>query len=136
MRVTIEAVQGRVPVSILAVHGDLDASTYEDVIAKASELYAVGARHILLDMGDVPFMGSSGIVAIHSIAMMLRGEQPPDPLMGWQAFHSIDQDRGSGKQQQIKILNPQPKVRRTLQMTGMDQFFDILTDRQAALDSF
>lgn len=136
MHITVDQVQSRVPVTILAIHGDLDASNYEQVIAKARELYDAGARHLLLDFGDMPFMGSSGVVAIHSIALLMRGEQPPDPEAGWQAYHSIDHARGGGVQTQVKLLNPQPNVSRTLQMTSMSDFFEIYTDTQAAVASF
>ena len=136
MQLTVNQVEGRVPVTILAIHGDLDASNYEQVIAKARELYAAGRRHLLLDCSDMPFMGSSGVVAIHSVALLMRGETPPDPTAGWQAFHSIDHARAGGVQQLVKLLGPQPKVSRTLQMTSMSDFFEIYADKQAALESF
>jgi anti-anti-sigma regulatory factor len=136
MHITVDQAQGRVPITVLAIHGDLDASNYEQVIEKARELYAAGARHLLIDFGDMPFMGSSGVVAIHSVALLMRGEQPPDPQAGWQAFHSIDDARAGGGQSQVKLLNPQPKVSRTLQMTSMSDFFEIYTDMQAAIASF
>jgi len=136
MQLTVDQVQSRVLVTILAIHGDLDASNYEQVIAKARELYEAGTRHLLLDLGTMPFMGSSGVVAIHSVALLMRGESPPDPQGGWQAFHSIDHDRAGGVQPHVKLLNPQPKVSRTLQMTSMSDFFETYTDRQAAIASF
>jgi anti-anti-sigma regulatory factor len=136
MQITVEQIQGHVPVTILAIHGDIDASNYEQVIAKARELYAAGTRHLLLDLSDVPFMGSSGVVALHSVALLMRGEATPDPAAGWHAFHSIEHTRADGIQQQVKLLGPQPKVSRTLQMTSMDDFFEIHTDRQAAIASF
>lgn len=136
MQVSVEQVVSRVPITVLAIHGDLDASNYDQLIAKARELYDAGARYLLLDFSDMPFMGSSGVVAIHSIALLLRGEAPPDPAEGWQAFHSIDHSREGGVQQQVKLLSPQPKVSRTLQMTSMDNFFEIYTDKQAAIASF
>ncbi len=40
MQMTIESVQGKVPVTILALRGDLDASNFESVIAKAKEILA------------------------------------------------------------------------------------------------
>ena len=136
MQITVDQIQIRVLVTILAIHGDLDASNYEQVIAKARELYAAGARHLLLDLSDMPFMGSSGVVALHSVALLMRGATPPDPEAGWQAFHSIDHARVAGVHQQVKLLSPQPKVSRTLQMTSMDDFFEIHTDKQAAIASF
>jgi anti-anti-sigma regulatory factor len=136
MQMTSEQVQGRVPVTILAIHGDIDASNYEQVIAQARQLFAAGARHLLLDLSDVPFMGSSGVVALHSIALLMRGETPPDPEAGWQAFHAIDHARAGGIQQHVKLFGPQPKVDRTLQMTNLSDFFEIYTNKQAAIESF
>jgi anti-anti-sigma regulatory factor len=136
MHMTLDQAQSSVPVTILAIHGDMDASNFEEVIARAKELYQAGVRYLLVDLSDMPFMGSSGLVALHSIALLMRGEEPPDPEAGWQAFHTIEQSRGSGVQQHVKLLNPQPKVMRTLEMTGIDEFFEIHTDRQAAVDSF
>jgi anti-anti-sigma regulatory factor len=136
MHLTIDQAQGRVPVTILRIQGSLDASNYEDVITKARELYTVGTRHLLVDMAEMPFMSSSGLVALHSIVLLLRGEQPHDPQMGWQAFHAIGHDRDTGEQAHVKLLNPLPKVKQTLQMTGMDEFFEIHTDLQVAVASF
>ena len=136
MQITVDQIQSRIPVTVLALQGDLDASNYEQVIAKARELYSAGARHLLIDLSAIPFMGSSGVVALHSVALLMRGEMPPDPEAGWQAFHSIDHARAGGVQQHVKLLSPQPKVSRTLHMTSMDDFFEIHTDKQVAIASF
>jgi len=136
MNMTVEQVQGRVPVTILRIHGDLDGSNYQTVIAKAKEVYDAGARCLLIDMSDMPFMGSSGLVALHSIVKLMRSEPMPDPEAGWEAFHDIGREQGAGAQPNVKLLNPQPKVDRTLDMTGMKSFFEIHTDLQAAVNSF
>jgi hypothetical protein len=83
-----------------------------DVINKAKEIYTSGSQYILIDMSKVPFIANSGLVALHSIALMMRGKQPPDPQNGWNAFHSLKCNRGNGYQKHIKILNPQPKMTR------------------------
>ncbi len=136
MEIVIEQAQASIPVSILTLRGDLDASNYQDVIAKSAELYARGVRDLLLDLSGVGFMSSSGIVALHSIALLLRGEKLPDLEAGWNVFHAIENDREAGLQQHIKLLNPRPRIMQTLQKTGMDAFFQVFTDRQAAFDSF
>jgi len=136
MNIIVENAQGRVPVTILELHGDLDGSNYQEVIARAHDLYGAGTRHLLIDMGDVPYMSSAGLVALHSVILLLRGEQPPDPDSGWSAFHAIAREQGGGVQKAVKLLNPQPRVRRTLEMTGMQEFFEVYTDRQAAVESF
>lgn len=136
MQLNIEQVQGNETVVILELHGNLDASNFEDLIAKAKEIYESGSRNIILDFGDVDFMSSSGLVALHSIALLMRGEQPHDLESGWDVFHAIDRDRDSGLQEHVKIVNPQPKVALTFEKTGMDRFFEIFSDRQTAIDSF
>lgn len=136
MQLTVESARGRVPVDILAIHGPLDASNFELVIAKVREMYQNGTRYLLLDLSDVPFMGSSGVVAIHSAALLMRDQEPPNPEHGWQAFHTFGTERDQTIEQFVKLLGPQPKVSRTLQMTGLDEFLEIHTDREAALASF
>ena len=135
MQMTVESVPGQAATTILGLIGDLDASNFESVIAKAGELYSSGTRRLLVDMSELNFMSSSGLVALHSIILLMRGENPPDPQAGWAAFHAIDRERDSGPQSHVKLLNPQPKVLLSLQKTGMDEFFEIYTDRQAALAS-
>jgi anti-anti-sigma factor len=136
MSITIDQAQGKVPVTILGVQGDLDASNYQDVIDSATQAYQAGARDILIDMSDVTFMSSSGIVALHSIALLVRGKELPDPEYGWEAFRTLDRDRDSGIQEHVKLLNPQPQVERSLELTGLKQFFEIYTDLDTALASF
>lgn len=136
MSITINQAQGKVPVTILAIQGDLDASNFQDVITKAREVYQTGARYLLIDMSGMPFMSSSGLVALHSMAMLFQGKQPPDPEYGWEAFHSIDRVQDRGVQRFIKLLNPQPRVSRTLEVSGMNAFFEIHTDQETAIASF
>ena len=45
MNITTEDAQGRVSVTILALHGDLDGSNYQEVITRARDLYGAGMRH-------------------------------------------------------------------------------------------
>jgi anti-anti-sigma regulatory factor len=136
MEITVYQAQGRVPVTVLQPHGDLDASSYGDLIAKAKEVYDKGTRDILLDLSDTPYMSSSGLVALHSIAMMLRGEKPPDTESGWGTFRSIDRDRDRGLQPHFKLLNPQPKVDKVLEMAGFAQYLEVYTELETAVASF
>lgn len=136
MQITVEQAAGAVPITILATHGDLDASSYQDLIAKANDVYLSGSRYILIDMADTNFMSSAGLIALHSIALLLQGATPPDPEAGWEAFHAMDRDREKGLQQFLKLLNPQPSIARSLKMTGFDQFIEVHQDRSTAIASF
>jgi len=136
MNVTVTQADGSVPVTILHTHGDLDASSYKGLIAAAGTAFDGGARDILLDLSDTPYMSSSGLVALQSIAALARGETPPDPGAGWEAFHAIDRDREGGLQAHFKLLNPQPRVDRVLEMSGFKRFLEVYTDLEAAVASF
>ena len=91
---------------------------------------------MLIDMSDIQFMSSSGLVALHSIALLLRGEKLPDPEFGWEAFNTLERDRESGIQEHVKLLNPQPQVDRSLEITGLKKFFEVYTDLDTAVGSF
>ena len=136
MFITTTEAQGTVPVTVLHVQGEMDASNYEQLIARAREAYDAGTRNLLIDMSEMPFMGSSGLVALHSAAILMRGETPPDPEGGWGALRSIDREREAGLQKHVKLLNPQPRVERVLKMAGFDQFFEIYADLETAIASF
>ncbi len=136
MDITVQQKQGRAPVTVLQTHGDLDASNYQTLIAKAQQVYDAGTRNILIDMSDTEFMGSSGLVALHSIALLMRGDELSNPESGWAAFHAIDRDRDTGLQQHIKLFNPQPQVDRALEVSGLKQFFEVHTNLETAVASF
>jgi anti-anti-sigma regulatory factor len=134
MKIIVEQAQGRVPVTVLQPYGDLDASTYRDLIAKGQEVYKAGARYLLIDLNNVSYISSSGLVALHSIVQILRGEELPEN--GWEAARGVDRERGRGMQRQVKLLNLQPRVDSALETTGFKRFFEIYADRATAIASF
>ena len=136
MDITVAEKQGRVSVTILQPHGSLDASNYQDLIARAQEVYSAGARDLLLDLSDTDYVSSSGLVAFQSIGALLRGEDPPNPEEGWGAFRAVLRDREAGLQPHFKLLSPQPHVDKVLRMVGFDHFLEIHTDLEAAIASF
>lgn len=136
MTVNFEQIQGNPQVTLLRIQGDLDASNYQDVISTAKRAIEGGAQYLLIDMSEVPFMSSSGLIALHSIALLMRGDEPSDPEYGWEAFRALGRDQGSETQEKVKLLNPHPRVDRSLEISGMKNFFDIHTDLDAAIASF
>ncbi|HRQ42612.1 MAG TPA: STAS domain-containing protein [Chloroflexota bacterium] len=138
MNVTIEQVQGRVPVTIMKLAGQLDASCYLDVIETGKKLHQEGVRDLLIDMSEMTFMASSGLVALHNIALLMRGEQPQDPEAGWAAMHAINRDvqNSGGYESHCKLLNPTPSVRKTLDVTGFANLFEIFDGRDEAIAAF
>lgn len=121
---------------ILNLDGELDATNYLDVIARVRQLYDDGARELVLDLSDLSFLSSSGLVSLHSAALIMRGEQPPSPDLGWSAFHAIASDIDQGFEAACKLVNPQGRVRKTLEMTGFSSFLEIFDTAEAAVQSF
>jgi anti-anti-sigma regulatory factor len=136
MEITVSTHRGKVPVTVVQPHGDVDASNYAELVEKVKTLHNAGAQDFLIDLSDVSYMSSAGLVALHSIAILLRGEQPTDPQSGWAALKSMDRSRERGMQMHAKLLKPQPFVADTFEKAGFTQFFEIFTDLKKAVASF
>jgi anti-anti-sigma factor len=136
MEITVSTQTGRVPVTVVQPHGDIDASNYTELVSRVEELMKGGAQDFLIDLSDVPFLSSAGLVALHSLAITLRGEKPADPTAGWATLKSMDRSRARGIQEHIKLLSPQPNVADTFDKAGFTQFFAIFTDLKQAVASF
>jgi anti-anti-sigma factor len=138
LSITIDKAEGHVPVTIVRLSGELDGSNYATLIEQGHELYAADARNLLLDLSDLTFMSSSGLVALHSLALIMRGGGRPDEGGGWSSFHTIasDIETATGTEKHFKLSGPQPRVRKTLETTGFDQILEIFEDEQTALQSF
>jgi anti-anti-sigma regulatory factor len=136
MNITAEQSAVRADVTVLRLQGDLDGSNYLELIAAAKTAQQGGAKSMLLDLSGVSYMSSAGLVALHSSVLLFEGKLPPDPEAGWSTLKSVALNSGGAAQQLVKLLNPQPRVTRTLEMSGMNVFFEIFTDEAAALASF
>ena len=136
MEITVSTHQGKVPVTVVQPHGDVDASNFAELVNKVKTLHSDGAQDFLIDLSDVHYMSSAGLVALHSIAIMLHGERPADALSGWTALKSMDRSREGGMQKHAKLLKPQQFVADTFEKAGFTQFFEIFTDLKKAVASF
>jgi anti-anti-sigma regulatory factor len=137
MDTTIDQVQGTVPVTVIGLTGELDASNYLDLIDVARTAYGEGGRHVVVDLTGLTYMGSSGLVALYAIGQVMAGREAPDPEEGWGAFHSLSSDVESGaKSPNVKLVGPQPSVNRVLERTGLRHFYEVLPDRASAVAAF
>jgi hypothetical protein len=123
--VTVSSIPGRETAVRVRLHGSLNAATYKDLIQKVVRLYESGKRYIYLDLSETPHIGYAGLVALHNIAVMLQGEDAPDPEYGWQAIHALERGIGDSTEKHLKILNPKPKVAEVLQRPCFLQFLDL-----------
>lgn len=137
LETTVEQASGSVPITIVALNGELDASNFMALIDTIRGLYDSGSRHLLLDLTNLRFMASSGLVALHSIVRLMHGEPPPDPEAGWGALHSLGQDVSDGSTQtDVQLCGAQPAVERVLARTGLSRLFLVHPDRATAIAAF
>ena len=137
MTISVSQKQGRVPVTIISLDGRLDGMNYQQLIDKGHELYKSGVRDILLDLTDLSYISSAGMVAFHNLALLMRGEQPPSPDQGWSAYRKMGRSGfASGGQEHFKLFNPQPEVANILDMVGFNTIFKIFKELDEAVNSF
>jgi anti-anti-sigma factor len=135
MEINVSQEKGKVPVSVIHIKGDLDASSYLELVTTAQKLYEAGVRFLLLDLADLAFISSAGLASLHIITKIFRGERT-DTEDGWGTYKAIDRERESGIQKLVKLLNPSPDVDKVLDTVGFKQFFEIFTDLDKAMQSF
>jgi len=135
MEILVSQENGKVPVSVVRVKGDLDASSYLDLVNTAQQLYDEGIRYLVLDLTDLAFISSAGLASLHMVTKLFRGEKT-DPEQGWATFKDIDHERESSMQKNVKLLNPSSDVDKVLDTVGFKQFFEVYTDMGEAIQSF
>lgn len=94
----------------------------------------------MLDLRAVPYMGSSGLVALHAVALLFEGETLPDLESGWEAHHAIGRSIQSGKALEhtrlLVVDDSAASVRRVLARTGLDRLIPSETNEAAAVAAF
>ena len=133
MEIVVSQEQGNVPVSVLHIQGDLDASSYLEFVNTAQKLYDAGVRYLLLDLSDLDFISSAGLASLHIVTKMFRGEKN-NPEDGRGTYQSSDRDNDF--QKNVKLLKPSPDVAKVLETVGFNQFFEVYSNRAEAVQSF
>ena len=129
MEITSWRETGQTPVTILQLKGDLVA---EDPLGtRVNAAFVDGARHIVLDLSDVPYISSAGLRAIHSAYMLLRSADPADAAAATQGIAT-----GAYKSPHLKLVRPSKNAMRALSTTGYDMFLEIHDTISNAVRSF
>ena len=130
MEIVVSQEQGRVPVTVLHVKGDINTETYDQLQKQAEQALQAGTRYLLLDLTEVPYVSSYGIRAISHVFTLLKDRSQDKDVV------SKGLRDGTFKSPYLKLFNPTPQVLKVLTTAGIDMFLEIHMDRGRAIASF
>lgn len=130
MEIDVSQDEGRVPVTVFRLKGDLAGE--EPLQSQAQEAYAAGARYLLLDLSKVPYITSAGLRAIHFIFDLMRGDAPEESdEVVRRGIATGDYTSGH-----LKLLKPSKNAKKALSLAGYDMFLEIHKNYGKAIASF
>lgn len=134
MDIQVTNANGRVPVTIMHVKGNIDAHSYEQFQTRAEELIEGGARHLLIDLSGSPFVSSAGLRALHHIFNELRTRDTGETLNEEQVRRGIS--AGTYKSPHLKLVHLSKEARTAFELSGFDMFIETYNDEKSAIASF
>lgn len=130
MEISITLEQANEPVSVMKLVGGINASNFMELVDKATETYKNPARYLIIDLSEVPSISSTGMVALHKIALVYSGV-PQDVEEG----ENPDFTHSNEARKYVKLVNPQPEVDKPLEKAGMKLYFKVYDNIDNALKS-
>lgn len=126
LQITVSQEQGRVPVTVFHIAGEIGSHNHEQLQDRASEAVEAGTQHLLLDLSNLTYMSSAGLRAMHAIYNMLRlteeasGAEPAESVLS----------------PYLKILSPPPDILKVINAIGFGDFVEIHETLEQAVASF
>jgi len=134
MEIKVLTENGRVPVTVLHVDGNIDSRSYEEFELQVDKLIKEGARYILIDLSQAPFVSSAGLRALQHIFKQLHSLHPDSNLNTEEMKQGIR--AGTYKSPYLKLLNLSPEIKTAFETSGFDMYIEAFTDRSTAIASF
>ena len=137
MQTTIERVDGRVPITVMSLDGELDASNFLRLIDDVRRLYDVGRPAPAPRPRRAAFIASSGLVSLY----IDRADDAGRGAAGSRVRLGRDAQIGravedGGVQRAVQLCSLQPAVDEVIERTGLDRLFPIHPDRATAIAAF
>ena len=134
MEIKVSTENGRVPVTIMHIDGNLDSSSYNEFQARAQELIKNGARQMLVDLAHAPFVSSAGLRVIHQLFKDLNAVHADSTLSGTQMKKGVSD--GTYKSPYLKLANLSEETKLVFTSTGFDMYIEYYDDIKTAIASF
>jgi anti-anti-sigma factor len=132
MEIVVTQEQGRVPVNVYRVSGEINVNSYEALVQRAREDHDAGANDVVIDLTGVTYVSSAGIRAITSIFRMLRGSSAEESAEAMQKGLAD----GTFKSPHLKLAGAGKNVAEVLKLSGVDMFLEIHATAKQAVASF
>ncbi len=130
MEITITQAASPKAVTVMHLHGNVDSTTFEQFQNAAADLIAQGARDVVIDLTQTPYMSSAGLRALNVIYNSLRDENAT------RSDINAGVAKGAYKSPHLKLAAPSKRVLETLKMSGFDMFLEIHPNVASAVASF
>jgi len=134
MEIEVSIHQAQEPVAVMRIKGKIDASNFVEIINQSQEIYKKPVHNLILDLSEVPFISSAGLVAIHKISLIYSGGQQEVEQEGKETRPDFTHNANARKR--VKLLSPQPGVDQILEVAGLKLFFKVFYDLESAIQSF
>jgi anti-anti-sigma factor len=121
-----------VPVTVINIKGDVDASNYEVFQTQTEKIISDGAKYVILDLQGVDYMSSAGLRVIHGLFNKLR------------QIHQDANDEelrnkmksGAYKSPYIKVVNLSSSLKELFELSGFETYIEVYDDVEKAIQSF
>ena len=123
MNIRVAHEQGRVPVTVFFIQGQINLGNTAQLEQLARAAYDDGMRNLLIDLSEVTSLTSAGLRTLLALYRLL--EEPSPSASGTRR-----------KSAHLKLLNLSPDVQRVLKIAGFESFIDIYDDLPTAIASF
>jgi hypothetical protein len=130
MKIIVSQVEGRVPITVFRLEGDLGDE--ELFVSEVKKAVAAGTENLLVDLTNVPYISSSGLRALHVAWMLLREDKSE---AGSQRI-KVGIAQGTYRSAHFKLCNPSQNAQKALSVSGYDMFLDIHKKLSDAVQSF
>lgn len=120
-------------IGIIKLTGDLDATGFPKLLDVARKTKKDGAEFLLLDLKKLNYMSSSGLAAFHSLRLLMQSVSPGETSTLDQT--NSEQTWSPEIPNRVKLINPQPRVQHTLEMSGFSELFEIYENIETATES-
>ena len=125
---SINKAQGKIPVTVLHLKGQLDGSTENQLMEQARQVHEEGSNNLLLDLSELSMLTSAGLRAIQNIFRLFTPQQDKELIRrhGEEPY----------KSPYFKLVCPNPEIYYILNISGFLQNLLIYNDMDEAVHSF